>query len=49
LETVYFQKLASLQVEIEVILKSGLLLEDDSHFLESFIVPVDFVPDKPLW
>jgi hypothetical protein len=45
----HLQKLASLQLEIEVILKSGLLLEDDSHFLESLALPIDFISDKPLW
>jgi hypothetical protein len=46
---VHLQKLASLQLEVEVILKSGLLLEDDSHFLESIALPLDDVCEKPLW
>ncbi|KDR15859.1 vezatin-like isoform X3 [Zootermopsis nevadensis] len=43
------KKLASLQMEIEIILRSGLLLDDDSHFLESLDLPTDFMNDKPLW
>lgn len=43
------QKLAFLQLEVEVILKSGLLLEDDSHFLESLAFPLDNICEKPLW
>jgi hypothetical protein len=43
------KKLAFLQLEVEVILKSGLLLEDDSHFLESLAFPLDNICEKPLW
>ena len=43
------QKLAFLQLEVEVILKSGLLLEDDGHFLESLAFPLDNICEKPLW
>lgn len=43
------KKLAPLQLEVEVILNSGLLLEDDSHFLENLALPIDVISTKPLW
>ncbi|XP_023714419.1 uncharacterized protein LOC111868200 isoform X2 [Cryptotermes secundus] len=43
------KKLVPLQLEIEVILNSGLLLEDDSHFLENLALPIDVISTKPLW
>ncbi|XP_069694622.1 vezatin [Periplaneta americana] len=41
--------LMSLQLEVEFILQSRLLLEEDCHFLECLSLPLDLVSGRSLW